>query len=271
MCAQKRPECEEAPVGMTCGGRPVRPDEILQAKRSSELSPADLIAADGVGAEEDEGLEEDLGFDEDDLFDEADEDEEEESAAERMLRIASDALEEVRWRRREARRNLPERASVAWFDHLLTEGIPKEKLAAIDLVFSDAWCANQVEKLIRDPDARVSEAYAERTYGIIDVALEMQEAAGVIESYELMEESDEDLLLTWLDMTPPEEEDDREDDAYDETPRELEVRPEREAEDAVRWRDAVTALNLMRSCVKWIDWWAWEPVTPREVPCRRQD
>lgn len=50
-------------------------------------------------------------------------------------------------------------------------------------MFSDAWCANQVEKLIRDPDARVSEAYAERTYGIIDVALEMQEAAGVIESY----------------------------------------------------------------------------------------
>ena len=84
-------------------------------------------------------------------------------------------------------------------------------------MFSDAWCANQVEKLIRDPDARVSEAYAERTYGIIDVALEMQEAAGVIESYELMEEADEDLLLTWLDMTPPEEED-REDDAYDETP-----------------------------------------------------
>lgn len=268
MCAHKRPECEEAPVGMTCGGRPVRPDERLQAKRSSELSPADLIAADGVGTEEDEGLEEDLGFDEDE---DDDEDEEEESAAERMLRIASDAVEEARWRRHEAHRRLPQRASVAWFDHLLTEGTPEEKLAAIDLVFSDAWCANQVEKLIRDPDARVSEAYAERTGGIIELALEMHEAAGVIESYELMEESDEDLLLTWLDMTPPEEEDDREDDAYDETPRKLEVRPEREAEDAVRWRDAVTALNLMRSCVKWIDWWAWEPVTPREVPCRRQD
>ncbi len=256
MCAHKRPECEEESVGMTCGGRSVRPDERLQAKRSSELSPADLIAADGVGTEEDEGLEEDLGFDEDE---DDDEDEEEESAAERMLRIASDAVEEARWRRHEAHRRLPQRASVAWFDHLLTEGTPEEKLAAIDLVFSDAWCANQVEKLIRDPDARVSEAYAERTYGIIDVALEMQEAAGVIESYELMEESDEDLLLTWLDMTPPEEEDDREDDAYDETPRELEVRPEREAEDAVRWRDAVTALNLMRNGVGWLDWWAWTP------------
>lgn len=249
MCAHKRPECEEAPVGMTCGGRPVRPDERLQAKRSAGLSPADLSVADGVGTEEDEDLEED----------EDDEDEEEESAAERMLRIASDAVEEARWRRHEAHRRLPQRASVAWFDHLLTEGTPEEKLAAIDLVFSDAWCANQVEKLIRDPDARVSEAYAERTYGIIDVALEMQEAAGVIESYELMEESDEDLLLTWLDMTPPEEEDDREDDAYDETPRELEVRPEREAEDAVRWRDAVTALNLMRNGVGWLDWWAWTP------------
>lgn len=125
-------------------------------------------------------------------------------------------------------------------------------------MFSDAWCANQVEKLIRDPDSRVSEAYAERTYGIIDVALEMQEAAGVIESYELMEEADEDLLLTWLDMTPPEEED-REDDAYDETPRQREERLERRAEDAVRWRDAVTALNLMRSGVGWLDWWAWTP------------
>ena len=38
-----------------------------------------------------------------------------------------------------------------------------------------------------------------------------------------------------------------------------------------RWMLAVTALNLMRSCVKWIDWWAWEPVTSREVPCRRKD
>ncbi|MDR3769834.1 MAG: hypothetical protein Q3Y13_00505 [Sutterella sp.] len=104
----------------------------------------------------------------------------------------------------------------------------------------------------------MSEAYAERTYGIIDVALEMQEAAGVIESYELMEEADEDLLLTWLDMTPPEEED-REDDAYDETPRQREERLERRAEDAVRWRDAVTALNLMRSGVGWLDWWAWTP------------
>lgn len=250
MCAHKRPECEEAPVGMTCGGRPVRPDERLQAKRSAGLSPADLSVADGVGTEEDEDLEEDGGFDED----EDDEDEEEESAAERMLRIASDAVEEARWRRHEAHRRLPQRASVAWFDHLLTEGTPEEKLAAIDLVFSDGWCANQVEKLIRDPDARVSEAYAERTGGIIELALEMHEAAGVIESYELMEESDEDLLLTWLDMTPPEEEDDREDDAYDETPRELEVRPEREAEDAVRWRDAVTALNLMRNGVGWLDW-----------------
>lgn len=101
MCAHKRPECEEAPVGMTCGGRPVRPDEILQAKRSSELSPADLIAADGVGAEEDEGLEEDAGFDEDE---DDDEDEEEDSAAERMLRIASDAVEEVRWGEKEAPR-----------------------------------------------------------------------------------------------------------------------------------------------------------------------
>lgn len=53
MCAQKRPECEEAPVGMTCGGRPVRPDEILKAKRSAGLSPADLSVADGVGTEED--------------------------------------------------------------------------------------------------------------------------------------------------------------------------------------------------------------------------
>lgn len=87
MCAHKRPECEEAPVGMTCGGRPVRPDEILKAKRSAGLSPADLSVADGVGTEEDEDLEEDGGFDED----EDDEDEEEESAAERMLRIASDA------------------------------------------------------------------------------------------------------------------------------------------------------------------------------------
>lgn len=255
MCAHKRPECEEALVGMTCGGRPVRPDEILKAKRSAGLSPADLSVADGVGTEEDEDLEEDGGFDEDE---DDDEDEEEDSAAERMLRIASDAVEEVRWRRREAKRNLPDRASVAWFDHLLTEGTSEEKLAAIDLVFSDAWCANQVEKLIRDPDARVSEAYAERTYGIIDVALKMQEAAGVIESYELMEEADEDLLLTWLDMTPPEEED-REDDAYDETPRQREERLERRAEDAVRWRDAVTALNLMRSGVGWLDWWAWTP------------
>lgn len=255
MCEHKRPECEEESVGMTCGGRSVRPDERLQAKRSSELSPADLIAADGVGTEEDEGLEEDLGFDEDE---DDDEDEEEESAAERMLRIASDAVEEACWRRHEAHRRLPQRASVAWFDHLLTEGTPEEKLAAIDLVFSDAWCANQVEKLIRDPDARVSEAYAERTGGIIELALEMHEAAGVIESYELMEEADEDLLLTWLDMTPPEEED-REDDAYDETPRQREERLERRAEDAVRWRDAVTALNLMRNGVGWLDWWAWTP------------
>lgn len=248
MCAHKRPECEEAPVGMTCGGRPVRPDEILKAKRSAGLSPADLSVADGVGTEEDEDLEEDGGFDEDE---DDDEDEEEDSAAERMLRIASDAVEEVRWRRREAKRKLPERASVAWFDRLLTEGTPEEKLAAICLVFAAPWCAEHVEEFILDPDPRVSEAYASRTVDLVVAARALCRAAERIAPDDIMKDSDTELLRAWLDMTHQKGGFYEEDEAYETEMSDV-------AEEARRWRDAVRALNLMQDGLSWLDCGCWK-------------
>lgn len=207
MCAHKRPECEEAPVGMTCGGRPVRPDEILQAKRSSELSPADLIAAD--------------------------------------------AVEEVRWRRREAKRKLPERASVAWFDRLLTEGTPEEKLAAICLVFAAPWCAEHVEKFILDPDPRVSEAYASRTVDLVVAARALCRAAERIAPHDIMKDSDTELLRAWLDMTHQKGGFYEEDEAYETEMSDV-------AEEARRWRDAVRALNLMQDGLSWLDCGCWK-------------
>lgn len=154
---------------------------------------------------------------------------------------------------------LPEKPTAEWFDKLVAEGSPEEKYVARDAVFSDPDCAERVWELVSDPMPWVSRTYGDRTRELIGIAWEMHERAGKFTPDELRQ-SDEELILARLGMTPPEKEahvwelftGDVDDHTY-------------------RWMLSVTALNLMRSCVKWIDWWAWEPVTPREFPCRRKD
>lgn len=166
----------------------------------------------------------------------------------------------------------PTPVPVWWFERLLKEGSSEEKIAAVDVVLGDVRFANRVGEFLKAPNLHAAKTYADRVAGVIDVAKEMHEAAGVIEPEDLFENTDEELLLSWLDL---EEQDELQDEAFwdafdDEAEEDWDDEDEDDDSDedpecsaaaakmtAYR-RDALTALNLMREGVTWLDYERWQ-------------